>query len=245
MNAADARAALEAATGAGVTVAVVDSGWGAAGGDTRVRRGEGEPGQVDALGHGTLCAARVLQVAPGAEVVAIQVFRSRLETSVAELCSGIERALAAGVDVINLSLATRLEEAVHPLYALCERARREGVVVVSAAHNSGGRAYPAWLEPVLAVEAGAQTSLLDYAFRPGSAVECSAAALGVPLRQPDGTVRRTSGNSTAAATMSGIVARCVEVGARGLDDVRHVLALTASPPADVPSHHVSPSGSFS
>jgi len=235
MTGAEARRRLKEATGRGVRVAVVDSGWSASSEDPRVMPVV-EPGGADeaglpgdAVGHGTWCALRVLQVAPEAEIVPVRVFRDRLETSVPLLYEAIQTARTTGARVINLSLATHRADAIHPLYEVCERARRDGVVVVAAAHNRGGRAVPAYLEPVLSVGHGPHTELLEFTYEADAAIECTAASGGVPCPGVDGRPIRRGGSSTAAATLSGIVARLLEVAPGDLDHVRHLLSLTATP----------------
>jgi hypothetical protein len=171
----------------------------------------------------------VLQVAPYAEILPVRVFGDRLETSVPLLCEAIDTASRAGVQVINLSLATKRAEAIHPLYGICERVRRQGIIVVAAAHNFGGRALPAYLEPVLSVDQGPQTELLEFTFEPDAAIECTAASAGVPYAGLDGRPIRGGGSSTAVATMSGIVARLLEVSPGDLTHVRHLLSLTSTP----------------
>lgn len=227
MSLDSARQALAKATGRGVTVAVLDNGWTSAFTDPRVLPSPSAvPDNAD-VGHGATCIARVLQVAPEARVLPVRVFGQRLEASFSDICQGIEIALESGAQVINLSLATRLEAAGPPLFEACQRARRAGVVVVASAHNQGWRAFPAWLEPVLSTGAGPWRDLLDHSYTPGAAIECTAAAAGVAVEFLDGSSRHRSGSSVAAATMSGLVARMVGMGVQGLDQVREHLTLTA------------------
>ncbi len=231
MTSAEASAALVRARGRDVRVAVVDSGWPADVTHPQILPMADAPGSEsgDRVGHGTLCALRVLQVAPGAQVVPVRVFHNRLETSVPELCQGIEAAVEFGARIVNLSLATRREDALRPLYQRCEDARRRGVIVVAAAHNMGGRAFPAYLEPALSVGAGPQTHLLDFTFEPDEVIECTTASSGVPIAGVDGRPICRHGSSIAAATLSGIVARVLEIGAGDLDEVRIWLARVARP----------------
>lgn len=219
------REELDGLAGRGVRVAVVDSGWRSAMRDPRVLPGwslvQADNGSTeDIVGHGTLCGSRILQVAPEARIVPIKVFSERLETSVEVLCRGISTACEFDVDIINLSLATQLEDAIQPLYDVCEKARRNGIVVVAAAHNRHVPAVPAYLEPVLSVGEGRQTSLLDFRYDPEGPIECAASGSSVPVLMTDGRTRPRAGSSIAAATMSGIVARLVEGGTHGLDSVR-------------------------
>jgi subtilisin family serine protease len=229
----ESRAELRRLAGRGVTIAVVDSGWSADTPDVRVLAGHSVVGPAadsvgDDIGHGTLCASRILQVAPQTRVLPIKVFSRRLETSVDTLCRGITAAGDRGADVINVSMATELEDAIRPLFEVCEAARRHGIIIVASAHNRRVPAVPAYLEPVLSVQEGHQMDLLDFTYDPNGLIECTAATHSVPILMADGRTRPRSGSSIAAATMSGIVARLVEAGIRDLDAARGNLLALAS-----------------
>ncbi|WP_422770055.1 type VII secretion-associated serine protease mycosin [Plantactinospora sp. WMMC1484] len=167
-------------TGAGIRVAVVDSGVSA---DHPTLTGKvlpgrdllassGGDGQCDENGHGTLIAGiiagreavsagfRFYGVAPGAEIVPVRVLRDQRRSVEADLSERIAEAIRWAVDsgdadVLNLSLTTpptrQLQSAV--AYALDRQ-----VVVVAAAGNSGdsgveaGRpTFPAGYPGVIAV----------------------------------------------------------------------------------------------
>src|SRR5947209_19228482 len=100
-------------TGAGIIVAVLDSGIHAGHphiGD--VRRGtsfvgEREPGDwLDRNGHGTAVAAAIREKSPAAELIAVRVFDRQLATNVAVLAEAIVWSADAGAQLINLSLGT-------------------------------------------------------------------------------------------------------------------------------------------
>jgi subtilisin family serine protease len=226
-------------SGAGVTVAVIDGGWGTSVlTDDRVLpiaplvQGVRTPDSTP--GHGELCTLRVLQVAPECRVLPVEVVARGMETSVELLCRGVEFAASEGAHVISVSLATRLSNAIAPLFRVCESARRRGVIIVAAADNSGHPAVPAYLEPVLSVDEGPQASLFEVDFRPDAPIECRAAGLSVPIVDGAGRSWRRSGSSIATATVAGIVARLRAEGPADLDRVRSYLAerpSTSNPPS--------------
>ncbi|HEU0078015.1 MAG TPA: S8 family serine peptidase, partial [Longimicrobiaceae bacterium] len=189
---------------------------------------------ADRNGHGTACADLVLRVAPGAEVVPIRVFGRELQTSPSLLCEAIRWAADQRVDVVNLSLGTYLEEALYPLYAACEHARRGGTLVVAASHLTAGWSYPAVVENVIGVEAERFDSPFSYRDRPGPAAECLAWGIDVPVLWLGGRPATRTGTSFAAPQIAGIVALFRErYPAASLEDVREMLALHAlAVPAD-------------
>lgn len=228
---------LRGATGAGVRVAVVDSGWDRARNDPRVLPGAGfvhpdddRPGERsdddgDRSGHGTGAIGQVLAVAPGARVVPARVFGRRLETSPRALLEGLEWAVAQGVDVVNLSLCTTREDFLRPLYALCEAARRAGTVIVAAGSGDAERSYPAVFDGVIGVAAGRFTSPYEYRYRPDAALEVEAWGVRQPVTGLGGRTAPATGSSVAAPNVTGIVALLRErhPGAP-LEEVRVLLA---------------------
>src|SRR5438034_751760 len=105
---------LEQYTGAGIRVAVIDSGVhathphvGGVSGGVGIREDGSLDGDfVDRLGHGTAVAAAIREKAPDAEIFAVKVFWQMLATNVATLVRAIDEASAHGAALINLSLGT-------------------------------------------------------------------------------------------------------------------------------------------
>ncbi|MDR2373773.1 MAG: type VII secretion protein EccB [Bifidobacteriaceae bacterium] len=123
-------------------------------------------GKVDSDGHGTavagLVAARTVAgsglrgVAPGATIIPIRVYVNGSEEAAAvghaptedNLAAGISAAVAAGADIINISMSTDTDHAgVREAVAAAQAA---GALVVAAAGNvqdAGGTANPPWYGP--------------------------------------------------------------------------------------------------
>jgi serine protease len=156
------------ATGAGVTVAVVDTGVSAGADGFRNLLGgrdfaDGDDRPDDSEGHGTHVAGTVCQatdngygtvgVAPDATLLPVRVLGAGGSGSLTDVADGIVWAVDEGADVINLSLgagggARALESAV-------QYARDNGVLVVAASGNDGRDtvSWPAAYDGVLAVGA--------------------------------------------------------------------------------------------
>lgn len=228
---------LRGATGRGVRVAVVDSGWDRSLPDPRVPPGIGlvDPADDtallrtdddgDTLGHGTACIHQVLRIAPGATVLPVRVFGARLECPAAALLDAIRWAVEQRVDVVNLSLGTTRADLLRPLYAACEYARRAGTLVVAAGGNGGPATYPSAFEHVLGVEKGRFASPFHFRYRPGAALELEAWGERQPVIGLRGEVSLATGTSVAAPNVTGIVALLRErrPGA-GVDEIRALLA---------------------
>jgi len=97
-------------------------------------------------GHGTFVAGLIRCMAPAADVIVSNIFKvagSQLES---DLGSELDRALALGVDVFNLSITATTRQELSPLgfYGFVKRLHQhQGVVCVVAAGNNGSR-KPCW-----------------------------------------------------------------------------------------------------
>lgn len=155
------------ATGEGVLVAVIDSGfvadhpylkerwatkalrWDYLDGDDnpedkRDGRDDDGDGQVDeSFGHGTFVAGIVHTLAMDAKIIPYRVVDNEGRVSDVVVADAIGRAQAAGARVINLSLALPGNSPV--LTAAIQRAAAAGVLVVGSAGNNGSSSpwYPA------------------------------------------------------------------------------------------------------
>jgi subtilisin family serine protease len=135
-------------TGAGQTVAVLDSGfdhpqfqlkaW------VDVVNGSATP--VDKVGHGTHVAHDVLQAAPDADIVAVKVMGDDGSGRPSDIIKGllwvVQQKLDGklDVDVINMSLGGGPDgypDNEHPINRAVELATQAGITVVAAAGNSG------------------------------------------------------------------------------------------------------------
>lgn len=227
---------LGSPTGRNLRVGVIDSGWDRSIADARVLPGVGLVDPADELalgrsdddhdlhGHGTACADQVLRIAPQAQVVPIRVFGRGLETSPPVLYEALKWAVEQELDVINVSLGTNLQEALLPLYVLCEKARRRGTLIVAAGHNVRDESYPAVFENVIGVDAERFDSPFTYRYRPDEAMECVAWGVQVPVLWLGGQRVPKSGTSFAAPQISGIVTLFRERYPQAtLEDVRELL----------------------
>ena len=185
--------------GAGVTVAVIDTGVSRVAdlADTELLDGAsfvaGEPGWSDGNGHGTHVAGTIAQstdngigvagVAPHARVLPIKALSAQGFGMSPWIASAIDEAADRGAQVINLSLGGSYSKVIA---TAVEKAQDRGVLVIAAAGNSGreGVGYPAALPGVLAVSAvGPDDALAPY----------SSWGAQVGISAPGGDKRKTDG----------------------------------------------------
>lgn len=181
-------------TGAGVKIAVIDTGVDATHPDLAGRVALAETfvadgrGVEDVHGHGTHVASiaagsgaasggRLHGVAPGATVLSGRVCDELGECTTSDVLAGLEWAAAQGAQIVNLSLGSPGSDEIDPLEEAVNRLSAErGILFVTAAGNEGGTKAirtPATAEAALAVGAvDAEDHLAYFSSRgPGSAVQ--------------------------------------------------------------------------
>ncbi|HUR87200.1 MAG TPA: S8 family serine peptidase [Solirubrobacteraceae bacterium] len=244
LDAINADAAHAVNTGSGALVAVIDSGVQSSHPDLagNVIDGhdfiQGDATPNDENGHGTnvagIIAAKrnngigIAGAAPDAKVLAIRVLDAANRGNTSQEAAGIDAAVAAGAQVINLSLSAGPNVVTQllpddELVQAIERAARAGVVVVAAAGNDG---VPLCAQPVLATKilcvgavnrARARTAYSNYAVRvdmvaPGGETR---AGEGILSAQLGGGYSGMAGTSQATPHVAAAAALLVSLGLRG------------------------------
>jgi subtilisin family serine protease len=237
--------AFSGATGEGVTVCIIDSGLE---GDHPALRGRarecvaveleaGEPFVVedeagDLFGHGTACGGLIVNLAPQVELVSVRVLGADLKGRGAAFLGGLEWAVERGVDVINLSLSSRSEALFSDFHELVDRAYFAGCVLVSAANNAPGAAYPSLFSSVISVAAHEEPDPWRWYYNPRPPVEFGAWGVDVPIAWKDRGTTVATGNSFAAPQVAALAAllRSKHPGLTPFE-IKAVLAATADLPA--------------
>lgn len=210
------------ATGAGVKVAVIDSGIDAehprvghlAGSvafeldpeeDSGYRVLEGA--HEDLVGHGTACAGIIRSLAPDAEIYSVRVLGSNLKGRGALFVAGVRWAVEAGMHVANLSLSTGSDRWFGQLHDLADDAYFKRVLLICAANNVPGPTYPSQYASVISVAAREGSDPYAIAYNPHPPVEFGAIGIEVDVAWTGGTSITATGNSFATPHVTGLVAR--------------------------------------
>jgi subtilisin len=210
--------AIGGATGAGVRVAIVDSGVEAshplvAGVDRAVVVTGGEDeivveedGEGDASGHGTACAGIVRGLAPAVELASVRVLGPDSTGSGDVLLAGLRWAVEEGYGVVNMSLSTRKRQFALALHDLADRAYFARTVLVCSAHNLAIESYPWRFASVVSVGSHELTEPLTWHYNPRPPVEFFARGVDVEVAWPGGGNLLATGNSLATPHLAGICA---------------------------------------
>ena len=205
------------ATGAGVRVAIVDSGVDPDHplvGTVQQAVTIGDPDTVEVLpdtegdlcGHGTACAGIVRSIAPDCEIVSVRVLGAGYTGSGPVLMAGLEWAVDEKFDLINMSLSTTKRQFSEFLHDLADDAYFNNTMIVASAHNMPVESYPWRFSSVLSVGSHDQKGPLTFFYNPDPPVEFFAPGLDLDVPWIGGSTLRCSGNSFATPHMTGICA---------------------------------------
>ncbi len=207
------------ATGAGVTVCILDSGVerdhplvkSVAGASVVSIGADGEvvvedDDEGDVVGHGTACAGIVHALAPDAELHSVRVLGAGATGSGPVLLAGLRWAVEQGFDVINMSLSTTKSQFAGVLHELADSAYFKRSVLVASAHNMPVESYPWRFSSVISVGSHEEDDPLTFYANPDPPVEFFARGVNLEVAWRGGGQIRCTGNSFATPHMAGICA---------------------------------------
>ena len=203
--------ALTLATGEGVVVAVLDTGFDA-------EWSSQEPWRsrllgtvpIDGNGHGTHVAGIVAAIAPAARILVVQVFDAMGRGENAIVARAWKEAVAAGAHVVNFSGGSPTHD--DQLADACAFADGRNVINVVASGNSGPTriAFPAADKNTTSVAAHDRQRKVA-SFSSPSDVDCAAAGVQVESLWLAGGRASLSGTSMASPMIAGAAALWIEL----------------------------------
>jgi subtilisin len=243
-------------TGAGVKVAVIDSGIDCTHPDLAANCAGGydfvndDDDPMDDLGHGTHVAGivaavyngvGVVGVAPDVELYALKVLDYNGSGWWSEVIAALQWAVDHGIQVTNNSYAGESETEPAALRTAFDNAYAAGVLNVAAAGNSGNAEgtgdnvpYPARFDSVIAVAATDQNESRASFSSTGPAVELAAPGVSITSTTMGGGYGAVSGTSFACPHAAGAAALVISSGVtdanangRTNDEVRAILTQSA------------------
>ena len=212
---------LGAARGAGVRVAIVDSGvqadhpW--VGGrliasyqvlsEHDIRQGPPH----DVFGHGTACAGQIRRFAPDADLISVQVLGGDLTANSQSLLTALRWLTTQDIHVISLSLSTMREQlallmshAVDDLYA------HNVACVCARGYHRTGKAYPTNFSGTVGVSFK-ELRPGHIEFRPRDNTAFDAAGINVKVAWNESGTREVDGSSFACPLVTGLAARILSL----------------------------------
>ncbi|MEV4350374.1 S8 family serine peptidase [Actinoplanes sp. NPDC049596] len=196
--------------GAGVTVAVLDTGIDNRHPDLRGAIVSGRHSNVITGPHGTAMAALiagrghgdgdgVLGVAPRSRVIPIRPVRNH-----ALAVEGIDWAITHGAKVINMSFELKSDGSLQR--ALARAAAADVVLVAAAGNESGAVSPPARYPGVIAVGSVGRDNKVTSFSNHGPELDVVAYGVDIPVVRPGGKYAVTNGTSVSSAIVAGAAA---------------------------------------
>jgi len=227
--------------GAGIKVAVLDTGIDTAHPDLRVAGGAtfvGTSTYNDDHGHGTHCAGiiaaldndiGVVGVAPEAALYAVKVLNSQGSGYISNIINGIEWCINNGIQVISMSFGTTSYSSA--LNAECDKAYNAGIVLVASAGNSGPSSntvgYPARFSSVIAVGATGSTDVIASFSSRGAELDVTAPGVSIYSTYWGSRYATMSGTSMACPHAAGTAALVLKSATHTPAQVQSILSSTA------------------
>lgn len=230
-------------TGEGVRVCVIDSGVDPGhplvGGHVELRtmrpaetQGAGPvavPDDTgDVAGHGTACAGIIRSLAPDCELTSMRILGRSLRGDGTTLVGALEWAIRQRFELVNVSLSTPRHAHKERLHDMADEAFRNGVTLVSSAHNRPVTSYPWYFASVISVGSHGSRDPWYLEANPDPPVDFFSVGVNVRVAWPGGGTRNVSGNSFATPHVTGLcalmLAKHPDIGTAGL---RYLLAAAA------------------
>ncbi|MBI2362583.1 MAG: S8 family serine peptidase [Elusimicrobia bacterium] len=223
-----AQAAWGRTMGAGVRVAVLDTGIDAS---HPALKANYKGGFNSAAEGGDVKDGRskdIVGVAPQASLYAVKVLDDDGNGTYASIIKGLEWAVENRMQVVNMSLGGPASEA---LEAAVKKTLAAGVVIVAAAGNDPDApvSAPALYDGVIAVSASAKDDSLAFFSTTGPEVDFIAPGHQVTSTWPGGGTNSISGTSMATPHVAGLAVLAVGMGYRGPAGVTAALKKAAKP----------------
>jgi subtilisin family serine protease len=224
---AEAREALADGTGAGVRVAIIDSGVEIdhpqlagtklvddlhivqTGIQIDVRKGDG----TDIFGHGTAIAAIIRRIAPEAEIGSFRVLGESLDSRTVIIREGVRQAIERGYQILNCSFGCGVLEHILQYKDWIDEAYLKGIHIVASCNNYDFTKpeWPGYFPSVVTVNMAKLDDDNAFFYKPGHLVEFAAKGVSITLPWNHHSVKEVSGSSFAAPVITGLLARLISV----------------------------------
>lgn len=206
-------------SGAGVKVAIIDSGieaehpsvagvdgavalsWDQDEEEVVVTEGPHE----DFFGHGTACAGIIRGLAPDTEIYSVRVLGAKLTGKGVVFAAGLRWAIENGMNVVNLSLSTSKRDYFDVFHELADEAYFKNVMLVSAINNVPDPSYPSQYSAVFSVAAHDGKDPFGFDYNPSPPVEFGAPGIDIEVPWLGGGTIEATGNSFAAPHIAGLI----------------------------------------
>jgi subtilisin len=222
-NLEDARAFLREGRGAGIKIAVLDSGIEAShpllGGlkladdiaiiDQNFEIAIVPGGDRDVFGHGTAIAGIIHELAPDAEIGSFRVLGEHLRSRSLIIREGVRQALERGYHILNCSFGCGREDQVLLYKDWIDEAYVQGCHIVASCNNENfmKREWPGHFPTVITVNFTIGSHSEVFYCRLGQLVEFAARGQDIEVAWTGSRRKKVTGSSFAAPHITALLAR--------------------------------------
>ncbi|MGN7762108.1 S8 family serine peptidase [Paenibacillus sp. 22594] len=156
--------------------------------------------------HGTIIAIAIRHIHESVRFNSHNILDKDLKSDGRILISALKHAIEENPDIIHMSLGTSKLKYYLPLKILIRRACKKGIIIVSAASNTGKISFPSNFKDVVSVKGDGDINCNQYDFREGYFI-ASNNVMDIPNIKYIDNYENYRGTSMAAAYITGQIAK--------------------------------------
>ncbi|OKP85612.1 S8 family serine peptidase [Paenibacillus sp. P32E] len=161
--------------------------------------------------HGTIIALVIKYMHENVRFISHNILDENLKSDGRILISALEHAIEDNPDIIHMSLGTNKIRYYMPLKKLIRKAKKKGIIIVSAASNTGNISFPSIFKGVVSVKGDGAINFSEYEYRMGYFV-ASNNVVHIPNINHINNYEYYIGTSMAAAYITGQIAKIKSKG---------------------------------
>ncbi len=178
----------------------------------------------DDIGHGTAVISILHRYLPNAIIIPIKVIFDGILAHEDVLISALDYIdQHIDCDIIHISIGLQCCDNIEALYSQCKRLYVKGVIIVAAFDNGGLISYPAAFDCVIGIDSERMVKRYEYAKTNEDIVNYVADSREVRVKWIGNTTQMVSGNSFTAPVFSAYIAKVMQSGIKGFDEIKELL----------------------
>lgn len=180
---------------------------------------------IDKEGHGTAVTSIIHSLVPDANLYIYNLFDNGGCVNTDDLINALKYIYSYGyIDIIHLSCGVVACDNISELYEICSQFVNRGSILVAAFDNEGAISYPAAFDNVIGVDITLHSrSGMDYIYLENRAINILGPGCVQRLPWMNATYKYVAGSSFAAPYITSIVAKFLENGIVGLQNIKNAL----------------------
>lgn len=183
----------------------------------------------DEVGHGTAVVSIIQRQISNAKIFVYKLFNDSNYVETEKLIDVLKFISETGnYDIIHLSCSVSNSTCIPELKKICDKISNSGTIIVSSYDNAGSVSYPSAFENVIGVDCNKLCGNGSrYIFVENSNVNILGTLSMQRLPTKNGETQNMVGSSFAAPYITGIIAKHIQQGIKGLENILYELKKNA------------------